>query len=953
MTRQRGERLKYRTGSSAPTGWAACGATPACGGGQAFGIATLVLGGATLLLLALFAAPLSAQARADSAGARETTHAAAHARPTAVAVHRSGLIHLDGHLDEPAWQEASPVTGFTQQEPDEDAAPTQRTLVRFLYDDDALYIGARMKDSRAPGGITARLARRDDDPQSDELQVDLDPYHDRLHHVQFDVDPAGWRGDSDDGDDSWDPVWEAATSVDSGGWTAEIRIPFSQLQFSSDSVQTWGLELTRLIHRSQEKDLWSFYRLDQTGGPSFYGTLDGIRLGSAPLHAEILPYVTTRVQRLGTADPSSPFYDPHTANLRFGGSFKYLLNSSFTLSGTVNPDFGQVEVDPAVVNLSAFETYFSEKRPFFVQGSSTFDDFGSPGCHVNCRGMSLFYSRRIGASPPGAGIAEDAGDFASVPENTTILGAAKLTGRTGGGTTVGVMDAVTGRETARVARPDGEVFHQAVAPLTNDFVGRVKQDLDGGNLVVGGLFTSVDRKLSDRALADLLPGSAKVGGADVRYYWDQHNYSFYASVAASHVTGDSAAILGLQQSSARYYQRPDRTTTGDGLFSASYRPGATALNGYAFRMRLDREGGAWIGDVNAAAVSPGFEDNDLGFQTQADFLWLNGSLIRNLTTPTGWYRSLLFGGGIERYWNYDGDITRTTGTGAVIWQLLDYWQIKVVYERIFSGIDPRATRGGPVVRVPGIHFGSLELTSDPRRAVTFDVTGNLSHRDDGGYEHSIDLSATWRPSPNLSVSLGPTWDHTVVSDQYVTTVADPTAASWYGNRYVFSHLDERQLALETRLNVTFTPDLTFELYLQPLLASARFYDFEEFAAPRRENKLVYGRDIGTIAATRSGGGAAGGSGASMVTGYTIDPDGSGPAPSFQIDNPNFDRRSLRGTAVLRWQWRPGSTAYLVWTQTRGGSAPFGNMSLGRDLNALGNLPPDNTFELKFTYWLGL
>ncbi len=908
---------------------------------------TRILAPPALLALAALLAPAALAAQARPASARRTrsdsARSARHVRPRAIAVRRSGPVSIDGHLDEAAWKKASPATHFTQQTPDEGTDPSERTDVRFLYDGDALYIGARMHDPKAPAGITARLARRDDDPQSDELQVDLDLYHDRLHHVQFDVDPAGWRGDSNDGDDSWDPVWEEATSVDSGGWTAEIRIPFSQLQFSSDSTQKWGLEITRLVHRTQEKDLWSFYRLDQTGGPSFYGTLAGIRLGREPLHAEILPYVTTRMQRLGTADPNSPFFDPHTARLRFGGSFKYLVNSSFTLSGTVNPDFGQVEVDPAVVNLSAYETYFSEKRPFFVQGAGVFG-FGSPGCHINCRGMSLFYSRRIGSAPPGADLASSEGAFSKVPGNTTILGAAKLTGRTRGGTTVGVLDALTGTETARVARADGSLFDQPVAPLTNDFVGRVKHDLAGGNLVIGGLFTSVDRKLSSPGLRNPLPASARVAGADLDYYWDQHNYEFYAAVAASRVTGDSAAMLGVQQSSARYFQRPDRTTTGDGLFSAAYRPGATALDGYSVRMRLDREGGGWIGDINAAAMSPGFDANDLGFQTRSDYLWLNGSLIRQLTVPSGWYRSLLFGGGVERYWNYDGDITQTDATGAVIWQLLDYWQLKAIYQRDLPSLDDRATRGGPLVRVPGTNFESLQVTSDPRQSVTVDATGSLSQTDAGGSQRKIDLSATWRPSPNISVSLGPAFSHTVLTDQYVATVADPTAAAFYGHRYVFSHLDEKELSMETRVNVTFTPSLTFELYLQPLIASGRFYDFEEYAAPRREKKLVYGQDIGTIAATRESG---------VVTGYTIDPDGSGPASSFQLTNPNFDRRSLRGTAVLRWEWRPGSTAYLVWTQTRGGRAGLGTMALGRDLSALGNLPPDNTFELKITYWLPL
>jgi len=914
---------------------------------------------ALLVPLALLSCLLPGPARAQGTPkGRSAADSATRARPTAVAARRTGPIDVDGTLAEAAWDSARAVTSFTQQTPDEGDPPTQRTRVRFLYDGSSLYIGARMQDTKAPSGIAARLARRDDDPRSDELRVDLDPYHDRLHHVTFTVDPAGWRGDASDGDDSWDPVWEAATSVDSAGWTAEIRIPFSQLRFSGDSVQTWGLEVTRVIHRRQEEDLWSFYGLDQTGGPSFYGTLEGIRVGGGPAHAEILPYVTTRMERLGTANPESPFYEPHPTRLRAGGDLKYLVSSSFTLSATVNPDFGQVEVDPAVVNLTQYEIRFQEKRPFFVQGSDVFD-FGSPGCNINCgSGLGLFYSRRIGAPPPGAGLARSRGEFVDVPDNTTILGAAKLTGRTPGGTTVGILDALTGSETARVARTDGTVFDQLVAPLTNDFVGRVKQDLEGGNLVVGGLLTSVDRRLRDGGLADLLPSAARAGGADVRVYWDRHAWSFYAAATASRVAGDSAAILRLQRSSARYFQRPDRTTTGDGLFSAAYRPGATALAGYGTIFRLAKQGGSWIGDLNGSAVSPGFETNDLGFRLKSDELWLNGSFGRQFLTPTGWYRSLVAVAEADHTWNYDGDPTGSDVTGYASVQLLDYWGITLIGERAFPAQSDRLTRGGPVVRTPGTSFGQIAVSTDSRRALTLDGSLDYYRDDDGGHGTTVGLSASFRPSPNVQVSLGPRYGYTDSRAQYVAAIPDPTATAFYGHRYVFAHLAEKQLSMETRVNVTFTPDLSFELFLQPLLASARFGDFEEFAAPRREEKLVYGMDIGTIdttfaAGSGGAGGAGSGAGAASIAGYTIDPDGSGPAASFQLPNPNFDPRSLRGTAVLRWEWRPGSTAYLVWTQTRGGSGPFGDLSLGRDISALGNLPPDNTFELKITYWLPL
>ncbi|HEX8904448.1 MAG TPA: DUF5916 domain-containing protein [Longimicrobiaceae bacterium] len=421
--------------------------------------------------------------------------AAERPRPVATAVPRSGPVTLDGRLDEPAWQAAPPAGGFIQQRPNEGAPPTDSTEVRFLYDDEAIYIGARMFNARGASGVTSRLTRHDDIPASDILRIDFDTYHNKLHSVEFDVNPAGWRGDASDVDRSWDPVWQAEARVDSAGWTAEIRIPFSQLRFSRDSVQRWGLNLTRIEHRSQERDLWSFRRQNQPASPAFFGELQGMRIRRAPEHAELLPYVVARTQRLGSADPRSPFYDPHPSDVRVGADLKYLLTSSFTLSAAVNPDFGQVEVDPAVVNLSAFETFFPEQRPFFVEGADVFA-FGNPGCNINCGlGLDLFYSRRIGRPPQGAGLAFAAGQFADVPQNSTILGAAKITGRTRSGYSVGLIDAVTRREVAEVAVDDTARVFQPVEPLTNSFVGRVKRELRGGRVVLGGIATAVNRSI--------------------------------------------------------------------------------------------------------------------------------------------------------------------------------------------------------------------------------------------------------------------------------------------------------------------------------------------------------------------------------------------------------------------------------------------------------------------------
>jgi hypothetical protein len=883
------------------------------------------------LLLAACLAPAAAGAQAGPAGQ------SGRSAPVAGAAERTSPVRLDGRLDEAAWAAAEPETEFTQQRPREGAPASERTEVRFLYDDDALYIGARMYDSLGAAGVTRRLVRRDQDPQSDFLRIDFDTFRDRLHSVGFEVNPAGWRGDATENDRSWDPVWEAATEVDSLGWTAEIRIPFSQLRYSRDSVQAWGLNLTRFIQRKQERALWSFWRQNEPGGPAFFGELAGLRIRSRPQRVQLMPYAVARTERLSSGDPASPFHAPSTSGVRLGGDLKYLATSNLTLSATMNPDFGQVEVDPAVVNLSAFETFFSEQRPFFVEGSSLFT-FGQPGCNINCTlGLSLFYSRRVGRSPQGAALAGAAGPYADIPDNTAILGAAKLTGRTAGGWTIGVMDAVTRREVADVAAADGTRLRQPVEPLTNSFVGRVRRELRGGNLVVGGMLTSVNRDLGG-GLSAVLPGRAQTAGVDAEYTWARRTYRLYAALSASRVSGDSGAILRLQRSSARYLHRPDREDAAQ-----VYDPSATGLAGTGAIARLAKQGGNWLWDLNAASVSPEFETNDMGYQTMADWRWLNGTLGRRFTRPTRWYRTLQVMGGAQRYWNFDGDATRTDVTGFAAWELPNYWNTSLVLSRSLPTLSDRLARGGPLLGQPGNAAASFSLSTDPRHRVALRTTLNASRDDEKAATVSGSLTATLRPVPNVALTLGPGFVRGSTGAQYVTSVADATATNFYGRRYVFAHLEQRQVYMTTRASITFTPNLSLELFAQPLLASADYRDFKEFAAPRGREKRVYGRDVGTIAEAGTDAGLS----------YAIDPDGAGPAAGFTLQNPDFNLRSLRGTGVLRWEWRPGSTAYLVWTQRRSGQAAMGDFDFGRDRDALFDTPADNIILLKISYWVGL
>jgi hypothetical protein len=868
-------------------------------------------------------------------------------RPRIAAVRVEAPIKLDGRLDEAVWKTAHPATGFRQIQPDPGGRASERTEVRFAYDGEALYVGARMYDALGGSGVETRLVRRDADVESDQLSIIFDTFHDHLGRAEFDINPSDVRGDAlglggSYPDPSWDPVWTAATTIDSLGWTAEVRIPFSQLRFPPDSVETWGLQIIRTVNRLKERTEWAYWPIDQVGGPSRYGHLLDVRPPDGHRTLEAVPYAVASSAHRPIADPTDPLARAHSMDYRFGADVDYQISPSLTLSATLNPDFGQVEVDPAVVNLSAFETFFPEKRPFFVQGSDLFD-FGGFNCYFcsNVSSLDLFHSRRIGRSPAGASLAEDEGQFASVPENTSILGAVKLTGRRADGVSIGVLDALTARERATVVTAEGSRFQQAVAPPTNYFIGRAKRDFHDGNLVVGGIVTSVVRGMGDPGLESLLPRHAETAGLDAQYWWGGKTYRIRGQLAASGLWGDSSAILAEQESSARYFQRPDREGGGNGLFSDAFDPGATSLRGWAGHLRVAKESGGWLWETALNVRSPGFESNDLGFLTRADYWWMNANLFRHLTRPTSWYRELSVIAGGQQEYDFDGNLTYRDVHAFVGVSFLNYWQARAFAIRGPSVFDDGLTRGGPIVRKPGFTYYSASASTDSRAPLVAELSTNLTARDVGPPSYSASLSLRFKPGSNVSLSAGPAYRRQTSPVQYVTSVVDSTASSFYGSRYVFADLLQRELSMETRASITFTPELSLEVFLQPLVSSNRFSAFKEFTAPRSPRTVAYGRDIGTIDAAV---------GADGSREYTVDPDGPGPASAFSFGDPNFTLRSLRGNAVLRWQFRPGSTLFLVWTQARSGTVATGDLALGRDVGGIFRRPPADTFLAKVTWW---
>jgi hypothetical protein len=868
--------------------------------------------------------------------------------PEVRAVALQEAIRLDGSLNEAVWRTALAATEFRQNQPSEGQPATQRTEVRFAYDDAALYVGARMFDDQGAAGVRSRLVRRDGSANADYVEVIFDTYHDHIGRLFFMVNPSGVRNDANGlgggGDDSWDPVWEVKTVIDSLGWTAEMRIPFSQLRFpTTTEEQTWGLQIWRQETRLNELSQWAFWGLTESGGPPRFGHLTGLTITRAPGRAELLPYMVGRSANLPVNDPTDPFQKAHSWDGRLGADARVLLTSNLTLNATVNPDFGQVEVDPAVVNLSAFETFFDERRPFFVEGAGYFG-FGGLNCFFcsNVSSLSMFYTRRIGRSPQMAGNAfVTAGDsgYADIPENTTILGAAKLTGRTPSGWSIGALDAVTKRERATVQLPDSSRTTVTVEPFSNYFVGRVARDLRGGATVLRAIGTSVVRNLDDPYLGARLSSHAESFGLGTDMWFRNRDYHLMAQVAGTQVTGDPAAMLRLQTSPARYFQRPDRGHGSNGVLSDSLDPTLTSLRGLGAYARFARETGNLLWEVSTNLRTPGFENNDIAFLSRADYWWMSANIFPQWLKPTKWYRQLFFIVGGQQQYNFDWDLTDRQIQLFGYIQPLNYWEIQGFWIHRTDVFDDRLSRGGPVLRRPGIDFWSTEISTDRRRNVVLNWEGEIGCNRDGDCDRSASLSVELRPRQNVSVSFGPSIGHSESGFQYVQAVSDPTATAFGGQRYVFADLVQNSLAMDTRLNITFSPNLTLELFLQPLIASGDFSRYKEFAAPRGLRRLVYGADVGTVTP--------------VAAGDSIDPDGTGPAAGFVIPPRDFTFRSLRGNAVLRWEYRPGSTLFLVWTRNGESSLGRGRIDFGEDSRALFRGPSQNIFLIKVNYWLGI
>ena len=809
---------------------------------------------------------------------------------------------IDGREDDPVWRLAPARSDFLEFKPSEGKAPRFRTEFRAAYDDRNLYVFVRAYDAH-PDSIMTALTRRDERGPSDQLKVMIDSYHDRRSGFEFAVNPVGVKRDyamynDAEEDESWDGVWDVGTRIDSLGWTAEFRIPFSQLRYANAHEHVFGFAIWRDIERYKERTSWPLYRPTQSGISSQLGELRGIVDIAAFRRLELVPYVV--MKDVGVSNTSAPANAPdwyRSQRASIGADLKYGLTPNITLDATVNPDFGQVEADPSVLNLGAFETFFQEKRPFFIEGTGLYN-FGLNCSIVHCSSEGLFYSRRIGRQPQLLGWYGDAGSTLVTP----ILGAAKITGRLASGLNVGVLDAVTGRVTG--------VEGATTEPRANYSVVRATQELRQGATSIGVIATGVNRSL-DQWSDTLLHRGAYAGGVDLHHRFGKSRYQLTGSFSGSLVQGTPRALYRTQRSGVHDFQRPDDRLTVDS--------NRTALSGDAEEVTFGKFGGNMVHfQTSYERQSPGYEVNDLGYLRRANQQLFNNWMGMQWSKPTRYYRGMAGNFNAWAAWTADGLPTeRAVNTNWHV-NLANNWWVHTgaTLDQLPGTYCDNCARGGPAfARSPflGVNLG---IQGDDRRHVVPGVFVFVG-RGDYGASHYVEVNPELQliPMSQLQVDVTPYWSLNHDDSQWLGNFTDATG----GTHYSFAHLNQETRSLGVRASFTATPTLSFQLYAAPFWSRGRYTDTRELSATPRAKRYE-----------------------DRYSPYAV------PDSSYL----SFDVMQLRSNSVLRWEFRPGSTIFAVWTHGRDGGADFVPGRRWRDeYNDLFALHPDNTFLVKIAYWL--
>jgi len=839
---------------------------------------------------------------------------------------------INGILDEELWQAGEWVDDFTQNEPYNGRPASQRTEFKVLYDEDNLFVAVKAFDT-SPDSIVNRLTRRDQ-ADGDLVGIILDSFHDLRTGFLFGVSSAGVKYDlmfTNDGqneDESWDPNWWVKTTLNNEGWIAEMKIPLSQLRFDKNSGDVWGLQIARVLYRKNETSFWQHIPKDSPGFIHLIGEMAGLVQIKPRKIFDITPYGVAKTETF-KAVPDNPFLSKGKLSALTGGiDAKIGVTNNMTMDLSINPDFGQVEADPSEVNLTAYETFFSEKRPFFVEGNNI-TNFGLGIGDGGIGNDNLFYSRRIGRRPQGYPDLEN-GWNAEVPTNTTILGSAKLTGKTKDGLSIGFIEAVTAEEKAEIDTIGGRTY-ETVEPLTNYMVGRVQKDFKEGNTIIGGIFTSTNRDL-DKNLGEFMHKAAYTGGADFTQYFKDKSWMFNLNTAFSLVEGSKEALLNTQKSSARYFQRPDNDY-------AILDTNRTSLSGTGGRMQIIKLDGHWNFMGAAIWKSPGFETNDLGYLREADqllsLLWAGYSEWE----PKGIYRRYNINGDVYTVHNFGG---QWVGSGLELngnIGLKNYWNAWGGLSYNTGSLSTGMLRGGPMMKTPGSKNGRIGFSTDSRKKLSFEVFMNASKGNEKNSNSLYsEIGMSYKPTNFLVLNFSPGISKSFNELQYVSRI------SYLGkDKYIFAGIDRKTISASFRINVNLSPNLTFQYWGQPFVATGMYSDYKYIIEPMAES---YHNRFWTYSENQI-----------SFTGddYNIDENIDG-TKDYSFGKRDFNVQEFLSNLVVRWEYNPGSSLFLVWSQTRSGSNSSGELDLFDDLGDLFNgddNKPHNVFLIKFSYRFGL
>lgn len=836
---------------------------------------------------------------------------------------------VDGKLNDVAWGVATWDDHFTQYEPYEGGAPSQQTSFAVVYDRYNIYIGMKMFDT-SPDSIVQRLTRRDM-MDGDIAGFEIDTYDDKRTAFAFGVSAAGVKwdfitsNDGDNEDDTWNPIWWVEVSKDSLGWYAEMRIPLTQLRFNMDEGMEWGFNPFRFLFRKEEVSLWQAVTKKRGGFVSQFGRIKGFQEIESRNIVDIMPYVVAKTERFEKV-PDDPFRSKGFQNSLNGGlDAKIGLTNSLTLDMTVNPDFGQVEADPSEVNLTTYETFFQERRPFFIEGKSILN-FGLNFGDGDLSDEGMFYSRRIGRPPHYYPEVEE-NSYIKMPEFTRILGAAKISGKNTKGWSVGLLESMTAKEYARIKNSVPE-YKVPVEPFTNYAVGRLQKDFNQGNTWLGGMLTAVNRNLENDELS-FLHKSAYAGGIDFVHKWDNRNWSFETSVYGSRVAGSEEAILHTQQAWTRLFQRPDASYLG----VDSTR---TSLSGFGGKILLGEYGGNVRFMNGITWKSPGLELNDVGYLREADNILQVFWIQYRILNPVSIFRQFMINLNQWTEWNFGGELTSPGGNINLHTTFTNYWNFHFGTNLNLYSISSSALRGGPSLKLPGNFNVWAAFGSSEQKKLTCEMETSFNTGTEKGYNQSssIQLSVSYKPlkSLNFSISPGYTFSRTIL--QYVTQ------QEINGNsRYLFSALDRNTLSTSFRVNFNLTPELSLQYWGQPFIATGKYDHFKKITDSRADNLNGRFREYipSEIAYNTSD------------ESYVVTENGWG---TFSFGKPDFNVKEFLSNMVIRWEYTPGSTLYLVWSQDRSSSVNDGSFDLGQDLDRLFGTKARNIFLVKLSYRFG-